>query len=45
MTALGEAKATALNWIESRRQRFSDFPQEILSYAESACHKYRSDRP
>jgi aminobenzoyl-glutamate utilization protein B len=36
MTALGEAKATGLNWIESHRQWFSDFHQEIWHYAEPA---------
>jgi aminobenzoyl-glutamate utilization protein B len=44
MTALGEAKATGLNWIESHRQWFSDFHQEIWHYAEPAFREYRSAR-
>ena len=44
MTTTREAKATALNWIESHRQWLSDFHQEIWHYAEPAYREYRSAR-
>lgn len=41
MTTLEDAKATALNWIESHPPWLSDFHQEIWRYAEPA---YRCSR-
>jgi aminobenzoyl-glutamate utilization protein B len=42
MTTIAQEKQTALDWIATQQQRFSDFHLEIWHYAESAFREYRS---
>jgi aminobenzoyl-glutamate utilization protein B len=42
MTNLPQEKATVLQYIESQKNRFSDFHQQIWLYAEPAWREYRS---
>jgi aminobenzoyl-glutamate utilization protein B len=42
MSTLSREKPTALDWIETHRQRLSDFHLEIWHYAETAFREYRS---